>query len=111
MGSHETALPERLVSHLLAEDPDLRDIVEEFVAGLSERISELRRAYEQLDWTLLATLAHRLRGASGSYGYPDIGQLATEMETGFKRQDATLFPEWMQRMTRLAEAARAGLGE
>ncbi|MBI5863484.1 MAG: Hpt domain-containing protein, partial [Planctomycetes bacterium] len=74
-----------LVSQLLADDPDLRDIVVEFVDGLSTRIAELNSAHEKLDWERLKTLAHQLKGAGGSYGYPDITTLGAEMETAFRQ--------------------------
>jgi len=98
-----------LVSQLLADDPDLRDLVEEFVNELPERLQNIRVAYEALDWERLARLAHQLKGAGGSYGYPDISRLAAEMEAAFRRQDAGDFPRWMERLAGLAEAARRGL--
>ena len=40
--------------------------------GLPGRMEEIREAFEKLDWQQLSLLAHRLKGASGSYGYPDL---------------------------------------
>lgn len=104
-----TATIEPLVSHLLAEDEGLRDIVEEFVTGLSDRMAELRTAHEQLDWEMLRTLAHRLKGAGGSYGYPDLSELGKRMEDNFKAQRADDFVAWIQQFERLTAAASAGL--
>ena len=101
--------PQKAVSHLLEDDPDLRDIVEEFVAALPERVEELRRAYEALDWDQLTMLAHRLKGASGSYGYPDLSAVAANMEQSFRGQQADGFAEWARYIEAYAAAARAGL--
>lgn len=106
---HQPAGVTKLTSHLLQNDPDLRDVVEEFVDGLDERLRELAQAYDKLDWEALATLAHRLKGAGGSYGYPDISQLCAEMEQGFRTQQAGDFCAWVARLGELIEAARLGL--
>lgn len=98
-----------LISQLLLEDGNLRDIVEEFVAGLSVRISEIRKAHEQLDWDRLTLLAHQLKGAAGSYGYPDISQLCAELETRCRRHQADEFARQIAELNALARAAREGL--
>ena len=104
-----TDVPERLVSQLVKESPDLGDIVAEFVQGLAPQGGELKQAFEKLDWQMLAVLAHRLKGAGGSYGYPDISRLGAEMEHGFRSQDAENFQAWMTRLNKLVAAAEAGL--
>ncbi len=98
-----------LISQLLLEDEDLRDIVEEFVENLSTRLDELRQAYDKLDWEMLRMYAHRLKGAAGSYGYPDISQLGATMEQCFRSHDATKFDSWIQQLSDLTDAARQGL--
>ncbi len=86
--------PQTLVSQLLLEDADLRDIVEEFVNELGGRIDEINSAYAAFDWDALQTFAHRLKGAGGSYGYPDISALAATMEQHFRAQDPGAFDDW-----------------
>ena len=98
-----------LISELLADDPDLRDMVEEFVEGLEQRVTELQRAYEHLDWEQLKTLAHRLKGAGGSYGYPEISRVAADMEQQFKTHSMQTFDHQVQALKDLATAARDGL--
>jgi HPt (histidine-containing phosphotransfer) domain-containing protein len=98
-----------LISQLLREDPDLRDVVAEFVTGLATRIDDLNRAHRQMDWDLLTTLAHRLKGAAGSYGYPDISKLCAEMESKLCAHEADGFADWVARLASLSRAAQAGL--
>jgi HPt (histidine-containing phosphotransfer) domain-containing protein len=105
----QEGVPEKLVSQLLVDAPDLRDVVEEFIQGLGGRIEELRTAYAQLDWERLRTLAHQLKGAGGSYGYPPISQLAAQMECAFRSHCADQFNAWMRQLEELSAAARAGL--
>ncbi len=101
----------RLVSQLLLEDGDLRDIVVEFVDGLADRLGELRTAHEKLDWDQLTTLAHRLKGAAGSYGYPEISHLCAEMELRFRQHEADQFAKWVAELNALVAAAKVGLAE
>jgi HPt (histidine-containing phosphotransfer) domain-containing protein len=103
------ATPDKLVSDLLRDDPEMYDLVEQFVGGLPGRLSELRRAYEQLDWDGLTKLAHQLKGAGGSFGYPDVSGLAATMERHFRAHSVGSFSHWMEQLERLATAARAGL--
>ncbi len=101
----------KLVSQLLLEDGDLRDIVEEFVAGLAQRMDELRQAHEKLDFDQLTMLAHRLKGAAGSYGYPDISQLCAKLEQQFRAHQAEGFGQRMAELAAFVAAARAGLAD
>lgn len=103
--------PARLVSQLLVEDAELRDIVEEFVQGLSNRLTELRAAHAQLDFDQLALLAHRLKGAAGSYGYPDISHVCAEMEQQFRNHEVNTFDRRLTELQQLVSAATAGLNE
>lgn len=110
-GSSSKGADTRLISQLLLEDEDLRDVVEEFVAALPERIDALKRASETLDWETLATLAHQLKGASGSYGYPDLSALSAAMEQDFRRHEMEGLPAQLQQLETLIAAARRGLAE
>ncbi len=101
--------PARLVSQLLVTDDSLRDLVQEFVGNLDRRLTELKQAYERLDWGQLTVLAHRLKGASGSYGYPDISQVCATMERNFTAHQADAFGRWIAELGELARAAREGL--
>ena len=103
------AIPDKLVSALLVDDPDMFDLVERFVGGLEKCLDEFRQAFERLDWNCLAGLAHQLKGAGGSYGYAELSKLAREMEAGFRTHSATEFAEWMAEFEKLISAARAGL--
>jgi len=106
---HPAATPDKLVSGLLLDDPDMYDLVEEFVDGLTGRLAEFRQAYQRLDWDNLTRLAHQLKGAGGSFGYPDLSSLAATMERAFRLHSGNEFASWIKRLERLIGAARAGL--
>ena len=107
--SDPASTPDKLVSDLLLADPDMHDIVREFVDGLAKRVADLRQAYERLEWDRLTTLAHQLKGTGGSYGYPDVSALAATMERAFRTHSADRFATWIKQLDQLTAAARAGL--
>jgi len=64
----------------LAEDPGLTEIIELFVAELSDRVNAMRQAMIAGDLPLVGRLAHQLKGAGGSHGFPHLSTLAREVE-------------------------------
>ncbi len=107
----QTKILDKIFSDLLVDDPDMLDLVEEFINGLDTRVDDFRQAFEQLNWDNLTRLAHQLKGAGGSYGYVDLSTLGKTMEDAFRAHSADSFAEWMTRLEQLLTAARAGLRE
>ena len=64
----------------LAGDPELDQLVTEFVAALAERVSALEQVLAAGNLARAATLAHQLKGAAGSYGFPLITEAALRVE-------------------------------
>ena len=75
----------RIVS-LLMNDPDLAQLVEEFVVELPERLAVLQAAAEKQNWLEVRRLAHQLKGAGGSYGFPAISEAAAWAEDAAKNK-------------------------
>ena len=63
-----------------ADDPDMLEIIEMFVDGLSERIDSILTAFEDRNFTTVSGIAHQLKGAAGGYGYPTLSELAFDVE-------------------------------
>lgn len=99
----------KLVSQLLLSDIGLRGTVEEFVKSLPRRLEELRQAYQLREWDRLTALAHRLKGAAGSYGYPDISRLCADLEPKLRARQADDFAAFLAKLVALTQAAQAGL--
>jgi HPt (histidine-containing phosphotransfer) domain-containing protein len=79
------ALDAGLLYSDLAADADLADLVDLFVCELPGRLRELETAIGQDDVDLVRQLAHQLRGAGGSYGFPALGPPAGELEQAARR--------------------------
>jgi CheY-like chemotaxis protein/HPt (histidine-containing phosphotransfer) domain-containing protein len=61
-------------------DDDLVALVRMFVGELHEDVESMRRALAQGDLERVTLLAHRLKGAAGSYGFPEITRQAALLE-------------------------------
>jgi HPt (histidine-containing phosphotransfer) domain-containing protein len=68
----------------LANDPDLRDIVEMFVDEMPERIAALVGYLESGEMEELRRAAHQLKGAAGSYGFEPISPCAGRLECAIR---------------------------
>jgi CheY-like chemotaxis protein/HPt (histidine-containing phosphotransfer) domain-containing protein len=76
--------PESPLYSVLADDPDLTEILPQFVNGLSETVRQLVRAVDANDERTLSRLAHQLKGAAGGYGFPTITSQAKLVEDGLR---------------------------
>ncbi|MFA6044969.1 MAG: Hpt domain-containing protein [Phycisphaerales bacterium] len=68
----------------LADDPEMAELVMEFVADLAKRRDAIQVAMETQRVDELRRLAHQLRGASASYGLRPIGEAAAKVEDAIK---------------------------
>jgi HPt (histidine-containing phosphotransfer) domain-containing protein len=69
-----------LFSTLLAECPELWEVVQEFVHSLPQRVTAMQDALQEGALDRLGTYAHQLKGAGASYGYAEISTQASEIE-------------------------------
>src|SRR5438876_9780370 len=70
----------RLCLSELACEQDMAEIVELFVQELPNRLAALRQAASTANWHEVGRLAHQLKGASGSHGFPHLAAAAAEVE-------------------------------
>ena len=63
-----------------ADDPDMADIVVEFVQILELRASALTAALAKNDMETMKRLVHQVKGAAGGYGFPSITEQAKNVE-------------------------------
>ena len=68
----------------LSDDPDMRELVEEFVGNLQHRIQAIEQAVASDSTAELIRLAHQLKGASGGFGFETIGAMAAALEQSAK---------------------------
>lgn len=93
----------------IGADPDLSDLVEEFVSELPGRARALRQLHAAGEEDELRRAAHQLKGAAGSYGFAPISDAARDLETAVKdSSDPESFQRALERVTAFCNAARSG---
>ena len=73
-----------------ADDPDFHELLEMFAESISEHRREFETSHRDGDIQQLQALAHKLKGAGGGYGFPEMTTLAAELETACKSDDRPL---------------------
>ncbi len=63
-----------------AKDPELRDIVEQFVATLPDDMVRMEGLYHRKEWHALTDALHSLKGTSGNMGFIEISEYVATME-------------------------------
>jgi len=72
------------IRSIYEDDPDMLEIVREFVAELPERVAALERELEAGRLQEVQTLAHQLKGAGGGYGFAQVTEAAGALEQALK---------------------------
>jgi CheY-like chemotaxis protein len=97
-----------LVSELLADEPDMADLVSSFLTRLPVYLERLESAATGADFAAVGRCAHDLKSVGGGYGYPLLYALAVELESAATAGDAGLVAELTARFERLTARMLAG---
>ena len=71
----------------LADDPDLREIVDMFAEEMPDRIATVLDQLNKADWEGLRRTAHQLKGAAGSYGFDPVSPCAGKVESALLKNE------------------------
>jgi len=99
-------------------DEHWQELLEEFVAHMTQRIAALDKAIATNDVASLSILAHQLKGACGSYGFDQITPLADRLEKALKEgpwtggvpRELAIFIDALQRITHRSPLAAHDCG-
>ena len=69
------------------DDPDMAPIIQGFVGRLADQLDAMRQALAGGRHEELRRLAHKLKGAGGSYGYPSLTEACKVLEDSVKMGD------------------------
>jgi len=92
----------------MADDEDMAELVEQFVATVPERVGALRAASVTGDRVCLARLAHQLKGAAGGYGFPRISESAAALEAACRSDDPAAVADTLDELVRLLSRTQTG---
>lgn len=103
----ENATTEPIVS-TLASDPDMRELVKEFVEALPGKASQLQDMLAARDIESLARLAHQLKGSAGGYGFQTITDHAARLEDTAKHtKDLEKLSDQVRQIADMCQRANA----
>jgi CheY-like chemotaxis protein/HPt (histidine-containing phosphotransfer) domain-containing protein len=92
-----------------ANDPELAGILDRFVKGLPGQIEAMSLAAQAGRREELQRLAHRLKGAGGSYGYPELTEAARELEVAARAGDVEAAGIALGRLIAMSRAIVRGM--
>lgn len=93
-----------------ADDPDMTELIEQFVGSLGHKQQALRAALARTDYATLKTLAHQLKGAAGGYGFTPITAAAAVLEEALLQQPQPQLDEVRNRMAALLGLCQRAVG-
>jgi histidine phosphotransfer protein HptB len=64
----------------LCADADMVEVVQLFLDEMPVRLARLQTAIDERNFVRLASFAHQLKGAGGSYGFPQLTFPAARLE-------------------------------
>lgn len=100
-----------LYSHY-ADDPDMEELVTEFVERLPVRLEALRAACEGGDLSQVERLAHQLKGAAGGYGFQPVSEEAAGLESAVREaQPVNEINARLETLAGICHRARSGKAE
>jgi HPt (histidine-containing phosphotransfer) domain-containing protein len=99
-------LMEPLVS-TLGNDPDLGELIDEYVAALGSRVADIERAAAAGDRRRIVVLAHQMVGSAGGYGFRAIGEAARRVVEAAPKGAPDLLAERVRELAALCARARA----
>lgn len=87
----------KLIKSILpTEDQEIREIVEEFLERLEEKVAQMQIAWDTGDAKTLAELAHWLKGAAGTVGYGCFTNPAQTLEQVVSDEDSSMVEQALQ---------------
>jgi len=98
-----------IVSSLLEEEPDIRDLLQEFIDRLPETIEAIRNTLGRRDKDKLAIQIHSLKGVSGNYGYQCLYELCQKMELEIHANRLNTLSDMLNRADKIIDRIRLGL--
>ena len=91
-------------------DPDIADLVPGYLARTAQQLEEARASIEASRFEELATIAHKLKGTGGSFGFEAITAFARQLEDAALAHDAAEASESLDRLRDFVERVTVQLG-
>ena len=93
----------------LVASPKYKNLIRKFASNLPKSMEKLEQTFKQANWEQLAITAHGLKGSGGTFGYPEITEIAGRLEqAAFSADGVTAeatISELRMRVTEIVDSA------
>jgi CheY-like chemotaxis protein len=90
------------------DDPDMATIVQRFIDRLQTNVDAMRAKLVSHEHRELQRLAHTIKGAGGSYGYPQLTEACKVLEDAAKATDEAAEQIAFEQVVAIAQAIQRG---
>lgn len=97
-------LPQNVIRSQFAEHPVISRVLDKFISRLGERVQAMRAALRDGEPAELACLAHQLKGAAGSCGYPSLASAAESLESDLRQNQLDAAGDAVAQIATICEA-------
>jgi HPt (histidine-containing phosphotransfer) domain-containing protein len=97
-----------VISALLDGGDEFATLVKEYIDHLSRLLDELEALLKNQQWDDLRKEIHDLKGGGGGFGYPQITELAREIEIALIDADYEMLPALFGRLRKLERRIALG---
>ncbi len=91
----ETAVPAEdsflLLQSKYHDKPMYRPIIIDFVNSFQQRLDAMQNLIKAMDWEQLSVAMHQIKGAAATYGYPQVSEVAAQLEAAAKEAKADAY--------------------
>ncbi len=102
------SLKEKPLFSSLADDPEMSELIDQFVKDLSGKVGELKNSFAQHDYEMLSRIARMLKGGAGTYGFQPITDAAAEVEKAISENlDESGIRVQLDELIRICTSARS----
>jgi signal transduction histidine kinase/DNA-binding NarL/FixJ family response regulator len=100
---------EETLQSVFADKPVIARILPKFLSCLDARLQAMDAALAGGEWEELRRLAHQLKGAGGSYGFPSVSEAAKKLEYAARDRLSAAATASLAEVSALCRAAVRGL--
>lgn len=98
-----------IVSSKFEEDPEILELLLDFIKGISIRIESIEKAIENSDFLKLKDEAHRFYGSAALYGYAEIASLSAKLELNAESCSTSICREVLDQIRNTYLCIQAGV--
>ncbi len=99
---------EPIYSALIQEEPRFEDLLYNFIDSLRKMQQQIVSTFRNNEFYALAQVAHDLKGTAGGFGYPDLTNIAEEIENRLKEKDYSAIEDLLENLGVMCERIYQG---